>query len=405
MKRYLQLLILVLLFLAGCSADASWSEQGLLRQMDGAAVNQITLAAMPIPVDSALPQFTSVQLQQAQRQWIADDGTVAFTHQTDNVVVAIPENVASERLINTQLTEDHDQQTKNAEEMAAVALEEYRGQEESELWDFYGYSSYTMADIARLDGVVFSLVTYHSTYTGGAHPNNWQSAWNFDVTTGVQLSLADILTEQGADLLREIMLLWLNQRAQEFGFLADYQEVAQERLSDNLAGSQNNFWYFSKDGLVLFFSPYDISPYAAGVIKAEFPYAQLEKIVKPAYLPCVLPESSGTAEIFLMNDEENMQLNSAAICMPGDGMELGIRVHGILQNVSITQIPASNLHAVEGNVQYAANYLYNGCILRVVCRLSDDTGIRLAYETDGEQSYIDIFYGNTKLILQGGHEF
>lgn len=394
MKGYSWLLIMVILLFSGCAAHSGPSERALLRQMDsgtGAAVNQITLAALPDPEDDTLPQFAAVRLQQEQRQWSADDGTIAFTHQADNAVVSIPENAGTEAAINAQWTINHDQMTKQAEAMAAQALAEYQARE-----DFYGYSNYATADIARLDGAVLSLVTYHSTYTGGAHPNNWQTAWNFDVLTGAQLSLSDVLTEQGADRLRADMLAWLNQRAQEFGFLTDYQEVAQARLAENLDGIQNNFWYFSADSLVLFFSPYDISPYAAGVIKVALPYAQLEGIVKPAYLPSALPESDGAAEVFLVDPK--------AVRVQEDGMELGILVHGMIQNVSIAQIQTTGFHVLEGKTQYAANYLYNGCMLQIACSLSDDAGIRLTYEANGEQCNVDVFYDQAELILQGGNE-
>lgn len=399
MKGCSWLLIMVIILFSGCAAHGGQSERALLRPMDGgtgAAVNQITLATLPAPEDDTLPQFAAVQLQQEQRQWTAVDGTIAFTHQTDNAVVSIPENAGAEEAINAQWTINRDEMAEQAEAMAAQALAEYQAREELGLWDFYGYSNYATADIARLDGAVLSLVTYHSTYTGGAHPNNWQSAWNFDVLTGAQLCLADVLTEQGADRLRADMLAWLNQRAQEFGFLTDYQEVAQARLAENLEGIQNNFWYFSEDGLVLFFSPYDISPYAAGVIKAELPYTQLEGIVRPVYLPRALPESDGTAEVFLVNPE--------AVRVQEDGMELEILVHGMIQNVSIAPIQAAGLHVLEGNTQYAANYLYNGCMLQIACRLSDDAGIRLAYEANGEQCHVDVFYDQAELILQGGNE-
>lgn len=148
MKGYSWLLIMVILLFSGCAAHSGPSERALLRQMDsgtGAAVNQITLAALPDPEDDTLPQFAAVRLQQEQRQWSADDGTIAFTHQADNAVVSIPENAGTEAAINAQWTINHDQMTKQAEAMAAQALAEYQARE-----DFYGYSNYATADIAQI---------------------------------------------------------------------------------------------------------------------------------------------------------------------------------------------------------------------------------------------------------------
>ena len=53
-------------------------------------------------------------------------------------------------------------------------------------------------------------------------------------------------------------------------------------------------WYFSQTGLCFYFSPYEIAPYASGVIVAEVPYEQLTGILENAYFPEEIPAVKGT---------------------------------------------------------------------------------------------------------------
>ena len=44
--------------------------------------------------------------------------------------------------------------------------------------------------------------------------------------------------------------------------------------------TQMEQWYFNENGLVLFANPYDIAPYAAGVLECEISYEELEQGLK-----------------------------------------------------------------------------------------------------------------------------
>lgn len=46
---------------------------------------------------------------------------------------------------------------------------------------------------------------------------------------------------------------------------------------------------------MVFFNPYDISPYAAGVVKIEFPYEDLKGILKPEYFPAAADPAAKAA--------------------------------------------------------------------------------------------------------------
>jgi len=66
------------------------------------------------------------------------------------------------------------------------------------------------------------------------------------------------------------------------GLYADYPQIVTSYFEDpDLTPN----WYFSENGLVIYFNCYDIAPYAAGIIKVEFPYDALTGVLKPEFYP------------------------------------------------------------------------------------------------------------------------
>lgn len=124
---------------------------------------------------------------------------------------------------------------------------------------------------------VFSMRMLHSEYTGGAHPNSSAGHVTFDLKTGEELTLDDLLKPGWRDPLTGMA---------EAQLRAQYELKEGDALNDKGPLFDNVFelndnWFLSPEGLGFSFDPYEIGPYAAGFIEPVIPYSKLKEWVKP----------------------------------------------------------------------------------------------------------------------------
>jgi len=238
----------------------------------------------------------SVVTQESQNTYPTQDGSEAlFYQQLQESTISMPSNLSVAHSVNLALQENHTAAQQRSQELLSMAQANYESMQIERTKNvssennalFYSYSYYTMDTVLRLDTSVFSMTTYYSSYTGGAHPNNTQQAINFDMGSGIQLSLADVLLPEGERGLESKILDWLQAKADDFGFNEpqEYTSIVHEKFGADILNEQTDSWYFSEGGLVAFFNPYEIAPYAAGIIKVEFPYSILKDFLEPRFFP------------------------------------------------------------------------------------------------------------------------
>lgn len=119
-----------------------------------------------------------------------------------------------------------------------------------------------------------SFLRAHPSYTGGAHPNLMLFSDNFDYTTGLRLTAADFfsvpLETYTPRLVEEI------KRQIETDGAENYYDGYQEMLPHIF---DPNKFYLTGDGIVFYFQPYDIAPYATGTPSFLIPFSELEDIL------------------------------------------------------------------------------------------------------------------------------
>ena len=124
---------------------------------------------------------------------------------------------------------------------------------------------------------IFSMRTLHSEYTGGAHPNSSAGHVTFDLKTGEELTLDDLMKPGWRDPLNVLA---------EAQLRAQYELKESDSLNDKGPLFEDVFelndnWFLSPEGLGFSFDPYEIGPYAAGFIELVIPYSKLKAWVKP----------------------------------------------------------------------------------------------------------------------------
>ncbi|MDO4962045.1 MAG: RsiV family protein, partial [Eubacteriales bacterium] len=115
------------------------------------------------------------------------------------------------------------------------------------------------ADVVRADDKIVSIVENGQSYEGGAHGNYYLYGFNYDTQTGKKLEVEDVFKSR--DEVWEFLKGALSEKyGDEVGF--DYYEP-----------SSLNFM-ITNEGVVFFFNPYDIAPYASGLITYTVVYPE-----------------------------------------------------------------------------------------------------------------------------------
>lgn len=156
------------------------------------------------------------------------------------------------------------------------------------------YQDYFWETAAPRDSTIFSAdARYRSRhltvielntwqyYTGAAHGIAATQFLNWDNATGKVLGMADILVPGAHDkylqALREAHGRWLANHPDAQEDPAGFSRLWPFQPNENFA--------LTDTGLVVKYNSYEIAPYSSGQPELTLPYAQLQGILKPAYLP------------------------------------------------------------------------------------------------------------------------
>ncbi len=184
-------------------------------------------------------------------------------------------------------------------------------------------------DIIRFDDRMFTIFAGYSSFSGGAHPNQYTNIYNIDPVTGKYYVLSDVLTNP--DEFPSIIRAWLEKTYPDTleeidSFFFDEGDVFEDKLA-------HETYCFSVDenGLHILFSPYEVASYATGFIGCDFSYDEYPNLVidsykmdAPADMESRITRVDGpTTEVeakeyygFEYNDEESYQ-NAVTISNPG----------------------------------------------------------------------------------------
>lgn len=139
------------------------------------------------------------------------------------------------------------------------------------------------------DGIL-SIVISDYRYLGGAHGGDIWSDYTFDLKTGQQLSLDDLMTKDSG--YRDLINSFIKKEIESKVAAGELYEIATfEDIGDNPA------FYLTPDAIVFYFQQYEYFPYASGIQQFPFKYTDLSGILKKEYnflkmTPVVLDSST-----------------------------------------------------------------------------------------------------------------
>ena len=342
MKRFLSVCICFTLLLSACSnkqninstIPPAYSEPESQSDTTEATDLELTEPSMP----DEYTELLAVSVPAETEIFTADDGTEIFSYTVQDMQLIHPDELIADAVMYDFYKRIEAVQN-DVQQVHAAAQAEYTM---SENW--YPFFYQIIYSPTRIDHGVLSLFGTQNSYSGTQHGNLSCVAANYDLTTGDVLTLGSIMhmdasTEDFIDLL----IPKLEGMADELGLFDGFEEGVKSRLS----GDENLYedFFFTSTGLSFFFAPYEIAPYASGVITVEIPYEELPGIIYDGYFPEEREYVEGKLNYGSFMETDMQQFNSMAevnlttgdaimvvypegtvedirIAMPGDGKNL-----------------------------------------------------------------------------------
>jgi len=120
---------------------------------------------------------------------------------------------------------------------------------------------------------ILSIIGNCEAYTGGTHKTQSRILKNTDLETGKNISFNELFND-GAyiDRINSYISTLLETNPEKFNELWKIPTV-----------SENQDFYITADGIVIYYPPYELSYYSKGFVEIEIPYEEIESYLKPGY--------------------------------------------------------------------------------------------------------------------------
>lgn len=139
-------------------------------------------------------------------------------------------------------------------------------------------------DAATLSNDIVSVQMTISTYiVGAAHPNTHTRTVSYDLKNGKPIQLSDLFVSGSNYLVVLSRLAAADLTAQIAGAAGAAIPLDQNQIAQGTAPTADNFKSFvlKRDSLILIFDPYQVGPYAAGILQVSIPYSKLSSVLDP----------------------------------------------------------------------------------------------------------------------------
>lgn len=172
----------------------------------------------------------------------------------------------ADQIVQNKLNSLWEKDAQAVEASLKADLEDYIRYNQQNNFPIRPYEMYSRYKTGTLNENFLSLYVDYYQYTGGAHGMTDRRPYNFDLHNGQQLALADLF-KPGYD----------------YGSVIDAEIKAQITADPSIyfSGQQgfqgitpNQRWYIEAGQLVVYFSQYEIAPYAAGFPEFKIPLAR-----------------------------------------------------------------------------------------------------------------------------------
>ena len=227
---------------------------------------------------SGRPQLMRGSLYLSER---SEDGSDFYLDAFHDSLRLTPESAAAFPALDKALEDYRTDSEKKVKELAEKYLKQRKENPENVYDEKVPYAIQDQCCVRRADETAVSFLYSDYSYAGGVHGGTEISGGNYDTGSGKELLLDDIVKDK--DGLVEALKKELVDKYGEDTFFPEMPEtLAKEvRQEDDLELT----WVLEPQGVSFFFSPYEIGPYASGVLSVILPYASYGDLFTENYRP------------------------------------------------------------------------------------------------------------------------
>ena len=375
MLRKLILMIISVVFLTGCGAsapaDPAENDGTALCRTDGAGVagepQDTPDSSVPLQADADEESACSAEyfVFHSNTNTLSDDQGLTLLYENqclpafsspdrsrEEWVTELLDNIARDFFTDSRNLYDY------AQDFVSQNGTDY----------FYSYSNYQQLGVARHDEIVVSLISLNSLYSGGSHPNSVQTAYNLDITGRRVLRLEDVIAEGAAPELADLVRERIDEKFSVIdggnGLFEDYGGAIDTSMT---YGNMTPYWYLNDKGLVIFYNQYELGPYAAGIIKVELLYEELEGILLEEFYP--LKHDGIPGDLILCEDADGSRI---PITIEKDGQTLLVGVEGKVYQVQLSEVLWLEDTPIAQNLIFSALSLEEDDVLEITGGYTDE---------------------------------
>lgn len=228
------------------------------------------------------------------------------------------------------------------------------------------FSSTRSSRVLRADSSVVSFANNSYDYTGGAHGNYVDRAYNFDAESGDIITLQMLSGDYNAlyDYLVDYMFnLYTEDKDEYYSMRTDAMFMGDDPKTTLGALVREGSWYFDNDGMTIFSDIYEIGPYAAGIVEFKIPYAELAGHIDDKWMR---PERDGAGTLSLMaqGDIEDGSVEVIdKVVVDENGTALCIEAEGTVYDVCLSRVNYIDKFYETAQI-WMCSYM-NDCVLQL----------------------------------------
>lgn len=384
MKKYIILMLIFCLLynLSGCNMIPG-SDDNDNTSPSGPSTSPSTQPSTSPSVGGSAYQapMVAVSVPVITTPTLAQDGTVVFNHTYQDMSLILPDGDVAQKVIEDFSNRIYSA-NRTASNLKTSALANYNS-----TGNWNPYICLTAYDPIRIDQGVLSLFGSHAEYSGTMHPETDYISVNYNLVTGEVLDLNDVLTNSNvADTLYTHVINSLEKQSTDKSLKRNFKELVKPYFDVNLG--KNEDWYFSQTGLCFFFQPYEIAPYASGVITAEVPYTVLAGILEDAYFPAEQDIATGTVSVTdLATADQGRFTKYTELILDENGENVLLYTNTAVQNVRIEagEWSASGAYYTAQHTIFAASSLTTTDAIMIEAVLESALPqLRISYQSAAE---------------------
>jgi len=227
-------------------------------------------------------ETNTVEIGDNKQDFVENDGikiyskTIRYKDDYTEVNMKIPviEGMDNTELMD-RLNQEFEKKALDFKKETEKAVKEVIVESKKEGWPLRTGSVYTEFEAQINDNKTMNIAVTYYQYTGGAHGYSYKETVNLDLENEKELSLKELFA--GSDTYLQVLT---DEILKEMHKQKD--DLFPETL-ENFKASDDLKFYLTDDAIVFYFDPYEVGPYASGIVEFKVPYDSLRDVLNKDY--------------------------------------------------------------------------------------------------------------------------